>query len=111
MMTESGRNGCFATAGLSKQESIQLKGKSACIGERSTVVRRLLHEFDRSAVGIAHVDDLFPGVWSRGQGLRLTGGSPSRAGNCRQHRIKIVDRKGDVDGTDTAGPESDPLAF
>ena len=38
---------------------------------------------DRSAVGIAHVDNPFPGVWSRDQGLRVDRRLSIRGGNCR----------------------------
>src|ERR1700730_14205751 len=55
---------------------------------RSTLSRRL-HELDRRAVGIAHVDDALSLVRTSLKRLRLAGGFPTGRGDFFQHCVEI----------------------
>ena len=63
---------------------------------------RQFHELDGSAVGIAHIDDVLPGVRPRFESLRFARGFPTRGGDFVQHSVKIINEQSNVNVSDIA---------
>src|SRR5206468_7038904 len=63
--------------------------------EHSTISQQLLlrrlHELDRRAISITHVDDPLTGVWTGSQRLRFANRFPAGGGNFLQHGAEIID--------------------
>ncbi len=84
-------------------------GKKHSARRRLRLVRRRLHEFDRGAVGIAHIDDTLPGVRAALQGLRVACCFPTRGSDPLQNGVEVIDHEGDVDRPDVAGSRTKML--
>jgi hypothetical protein len=69
--------------------------------------RRRLHELDGCAVGIANINDPLSSIGAAFERLWFAYCFPTGRSDRVQHRIKIVDKQGNVHRSDIARPKTD----
>ena len=58
---------------------------------------RLLHEFNRGAVGIADVNDALSSIRTSGESLRFAGRFPTGRRDFFENGVEFIDRERDMD--------------
>lgn len=95
---------------LSNQESRKI-GEEYRWRENLRLIREIcgrfarLHELDRGAIGIAHVNHAFPGVRARLESLCLAHRAPTRRRNLAEHSVDIIHCKRNMRRSDVASSE------